>query len=220
MAIGPSYPDARNSPRYMGTPIRLNWEGWESDTYTLQQSGWEVSVAQDQRDQKMQIALKNRHTNMVGISRMMDFDYREIWDKEQYLRNIVFPIVHIAPQINILTLTQATMTRGIRIRGEINWDSFKPIDATPSIVMEEIKSLEDLIHFQPLPESKEIIVPEKNVSELLQQILKMQEPEQMKYYKRVQEEAMLARGRAREMSDLHDKKQVHAQIITLKQRAA
>jgi hypothetical protein len=129
--------------------------------------------------------------------------------------------VHIAPRIDIVTVKEARFINAVRPTNGvgINWDSFKPVDACPSVMMEEIKSLKDLIHFQPLPQAQEIIIPEKSVADLLEDILKKQEPEQMQYWKRFQEEAMLAKGRRLDIEEMPERK-VHAQIITFKQRAA
>lgn len=220
MALGPSYPNSKNFPRYMGLPIRVRWEGWTSDTYELQRNGWEVSVAQSPTENIMQIALHHRHMRLTGISSMMRFNYREIMDKHQYLEHMEpIRIVHIAPQIHVVTITQAQLADPRMSRGrQINWDRFQPVDAAPSVVMEEIKSLDDLVHFRPLPEpAQEIIIPEKSVSDLLSEILQKQEPEQMKCWQRVQEEALLAKGRPQGL-DLPEKK-VHAQIITLRHTA-
>jgi hypothetical protein len=205
----------------MGLPIKVRWEGWESDTFQLQGCGWEVSVAQDPIHQAMQIALHHRTMKLVGISSMERFNYREIWDRDAYLANVVIPIVHIAPRIDIVTVKEARFINAVRPTNGvgINWDSFKPVDACPSVMMEEIKSLKDLIHFQPLPQAQEIIIPEKSVADLLEDILKKQEPEQMQYWKRFQEEAMLAKGRRLDIEEMPERK-VHAQIITFKQRAA
>lgn len=216
MALGPSHPYGNDSPRYMGLPIRVRWEGWTSNTYELQQNGWEVSVAQVMRNdydgrQCMQIAIRSRTMKLVGLSHPIDFNYREIWNKDQYLAGIEIPIVHIAPQIHVQIITQD--------RRSLDWSKFSPVDATPSVITKSIQSLEDLIHFQPVPQSQEIIIPEKSVSDLLAEILQKQEPEQMQYWKRFQEEAMLAKGRARDIEGMPEKK-VHAQIITLRQRAA
>ncbi len=219
MAVDYTHPFYRNFPRYMGLPIRLRWEGWESNTFDLQQNGWEVSVSQSPSEQRMMLALHHRQMRLTGISPMIRFDFRTV-EIDRYLQDVEIPIIHISPQIQVITLHQHQLVQSGLPHGRgINWGNFTPVDAAPGAILEKVESIHDLIHFQPIPKTEEIIIPEKNVSELLQEILKKQEPEQKKYWKRVQEEAMLARGRARE-TELHDQKQVHAQIITLRQRAA
>jgi hypothetical protein len=62
------------------------------------------------------------------------------------------------------------------VHGNIDWN-FQAIDATPQFTTQRISRMEDLCHFAaPLVRTQRIIPPEENVPELLESILKLQQP--------------------------------------------
>jgi hypothetical protein len=64
----------------------------------------------------------------------------------------------------------------IHENGRVDW-SFNAIDATPSFTERRISRVEDLAHFAaPLVKTREIIIPQDSVPELLERILKLQQP--------------------------------------------
>jgi hypothetical protein len=55
---------------------------------------------------------------------------------------------------------------------------FVPVDARPSVTMQEQVHIDDFRIFRPLAQQSQIIVPEQNVDELLAKIHELQSPEQ------------------------------------------
>lgn len=140
------------------------WAGFESDTYRLQQQGWSISAEQDIRQCTMRLAFRHTGAAMFGVSDEIG------WQYERHLMQYGgdFPLVRVH-----------MMGREIRyhIQGSVDWN-FQPIDAMPQFVKTEIKSLEDMVHFAPaLARTKQIILPEESVPELMERILKLQQPE-------------------------------------------
>lgn len=185
--------------RILSMPVRVRWAGFESDTYSLQKSGWSISAYQDMIRQGMQIMLKHEGAQMYGMSELIDWRYTRR-GPEQWGSSL--PVIHF----NIMGRhVQINMT------GKIDWGNFKPIDAKPQWTNKSIQSLEDLVHFAPaLVRTREIILPEESVPELMDRILKLQQPGREAELKRQLQEDR------RGMVIGHEPRQkFHAQILSI-----
>jgi hypothetical protein len=58
-------------------------------------------------------------------------------------------------------------------------EAFTPVDARPSVTLEPAKHIDDFNIFRPLAKSEQIIIPDESVSDLLERIHKMQDPQQL-----------------------------------------
>jgi hypothetical protein len=97
----------------------------------------------------------------------------------------------------------------IQEHGSIEWN-FAAIDAKPCFTDRKITKLEDLAHFAaPLVRSRQIIIPEENVEELLEKILKLQQPARTD---RIREEMRHPEGR---LITSEPQQKFQAQIISL-----
>lgn len=186
-----------NEPRILSRPLRVHWAGWETNTYKLQKCGWQLSAYQDVRGSRIQLALRHSGMQIEGITEQLDYRYEQALDmrEREYVDSIVLKV-------------QAMVGETVMIHqmGEI--PVWSPIDAEPRYTERVITRLEDFAHFAgPLIRTNEIIVPEESVPELLERILKMQQPARLQ---RIKEEL---RGEHR------TEQAFHAQIISLRKTA-
>jgi hypothetical protein len=185
------------NPPLLSHPIRLHWAGWETDTHILQQCGWQISASQDQTYNRMQIAFKHKDFRVYGISEFIDFNFHAY-----HLCNSVnqYEILKYIRDLNVRC--EIGQQIYLHVQGPVN---FKPVDTLPQFTTLERNSIEDLIYFAPnLARTQEIIVPDKSVVELMEEILKKQDPARQKYFEdKVREDKFSPRQK------------VHAQIISL-----
>lgn len=149
--------------RLLSRPLKVEWAGWETNTYRLQQAGWKLSAEQDVYQNRMRLAMQHERMNLYAMSRVTDFEY------ERYAmdRSFDFPMI-----------VMQAMGREVFIQehGRIDW-GFNAIDAKPCLADRKITRIEDLAHFAaPLVRCNEVIIPEESVPELMQKILKLQQP--------------------------------------------
>lgn len=191
------------NPQYFiqSAPLKLYWNGWESDTFTLQKNGWQLSVEQDLYSQSIRIAAKCY--NLYMISDMINISYLDVTSPyRNFAKEIIVPINKVGSNITI-ELMEKTF-------------NFKPIDAEPVFYNRERKSIEDFAIFAPaLVRTNEIIVPNEDVDSLLDKLLQLQDPMLKKYYK---EEALKDR-QSNGVKTLPENKFV-AQIISMDRRLA
>lgn len=190
-------------PRILSRPIRLNWAGWETDTFRLQRAGWKLSAFQDIRGSHLQLAFQignDPYRKFQAITEAIPFRYEEMAD----LHRMRGPHADRLDDI-VLRVQQAVSEQVmIHVAGDLK-PMWGPIDAEPRYTQEKITRLEDFAHFAgPLIRTNEIIVPEESVPELLERILKLQQPGRID---RIKDEL---RGEHR------PEQRFHAQIISLR----
>lgn len=157
----------KNNKRLLSQPIRLFWNGWESDTYKLQQNGWELSVQQDLQYMRMAIAIKHKKLGMRGLSDSMGWNYLEQRETFQDPRSTPGFGCQIASNIDI------------NYTGSMSNVEFNPIDATPMWQTIERKSLDDIAHFRKIEKpNNEIFLKEASLKEIMAMALSRQEPPQ------------------------------------------
>jgi len=179
-------------------PIRLNWAGWQSDTATLQQHGWSFSAEQNIAAMQMRLAMRHERHQIFGLTAPMDYDFMGAaycWDHHSQFE---MPIQFMASR-----LTAQIM--------ENRATAFAPIDCQPMVIPERrIERIEDFAHFAPpLVRTQEIILPEEDVGDLLDRILKMQQPDRIA---RIKDKMRHEPGR---MIDAVPRQKFHAQILSI-----
>lgn len=185
---------ASGEPRILSRPLRVHWAGWETDTFQLQKRGWKLSAYQDIRGSRLQMAFEHGGAGIRGITAELPYQYERALDmrEREYVNSIVLQVQYM--------LGEQIM---VPIVGDV--PAWAAIDAEPRYTESRIVRLEDLAHFAgPLIRTNEIIVPEETVPELLERILKMQQPGRM------------ARIREELRSERRPEQKFHAQIISLK----
>lgn len=181
--------------KLVSRPLRLHWAGWETDTYRLQQGGWQLSADQDVAARRMRLMMQHSAMRMQALTDRIEFDYWQARDDWGYADRVVFPCRAIGSTVHV------------QMAGSL--PDFRAIDAAPQW-REASGSLDDLFHFAPtLVRTQEIILPDESVPELMERILKLQQPgrtDRLREELRNQEDG-------RDSTRLRQK--FHAQIISI-----
>lgn len=180
-------------------PFKIHWAGFESDTLRLQNNGWTLAV-EDRCDfalarHEVRFILKHEMLNLYAYTYVNAFEFSDLTDylvhNKDHLR---FAIQVIAKDIMYQTIPDFRM------------ESIKEIDCRPEFIHIEHKKISELSIFKTLikPDNALIIEPER-ISELLQQIVEAQAPNQKEIRERIRK------------SDARNniKQTLHAQILTI-----
>jgi hypothetical protein len=171
--------------RLMSRPVPASWAGFETDTYKLQSFGWDISAEQEPMYHTMRIAIRHDKIGMSGVSERIPWTYFQ----DPY---------HSPERLPVVPLRCVSHKVMYEIYGSPAFN-FEPVDAQPQMMAVKRGSLEEFIHFAPA-RAKGILLPEASVPDLMEQILKLQQP---------MREAEIKR------SLLERPHKVHAQIISL-----
>lgn len=185
-------------PRLLSKPVPVFWEGFESDTYRLQRAGWSFTAQQDYAHDSMRLAMRHEQMKMTGITEVTEWEFRrepEHWHlRPRPLRMMATGNVHVFRGDILGSDRDHYRVPSISRFDPAGWHA---IDCAPQIVTEEAEPLLAILHFAPL-DFKRIILPEDAVPDLMERILKLQQP--------VRDEHFLNEAR---------KTKVHAQLISL-----
>lgn len=154
----------------LSQPLRLVWNGWESNTYALQREGWELSAREDIQNMRMSIALRHNNSGMRGLTEFLPFDYFQkrgsidVYDSNP--NNYPTFGCQLANDITIQTVE----TMGTTVE-------FNPIDARP--MHYNRVHLDEIAHFRKLEKSdNEIFLKPASMDDILNMALERQEPRQ------------------------------------------
>jgi hypothetical protein len=195
-----SYHDYGYPDKYLASqPWKLHFAGWETDTYRLQQNGWQLSAVQGPMYDSMQIAFQHPEYRIRGVSnRVRHWDAREMMgfggmrDGPRYMETAA----HLASDFVTHTATVAPFS------------TFRPIDAEPQLMDTRQLMSQNMVFAPNLARTQEIIVPEHSVDDLLNMMLE----------KQADNRAELIRKRVREQGqqvDFNPRTHVHAQIVSI-----
>jgi hypothetical protein len=195
--------------RVLSEPAVVWWAGFRSDTLRLQQAGWEIAAEEDVAYNCIRLILRHQNMRLYALTNEVEYNYRALMVDPGCRSALEFNVVAAAPKFEVHRFA------GI---GPVEFENFRQIDAQPQVAQNvEIKSLDDFrIFATPLTRTEEIIVEPRTVSAMLEQIRKMQVPEQ----ERIRQKERLAARRAGESVDAGPRQQFHAQIISLAERRA
>lgn len=184
--------------KVLSRPAEVWWAGFRSDTYRLQQEGWEIAADEDVQYGRIRLILRHRDMRLYAICNELSYEYQRMHNVEGG-PPLVFRVQCAAPEINI---------RFIPSVGMMQWDQYRQIDAQPQVMQQEqIKSLDDFkIFATPLTRTEELIVEPETVAAMLEKIRQMQAPEQQ----RIRKDASRRSG-----ADAQPRQTFHAQIISL-----
>jgi len=180
----------------LSRPCEVVWAGFRSNTYLLQQKGWEIAAQEEPAFGRASLILRHRDMRLYAICAETEFDFMRNARSGFQQALPVFEVIHVANNIEVFRIDTSV-------------SSFHQIDAAPQFVNTELKSIDDFkIFATPLVRTEELIVEPADVSALLEKIKSMQSPEQ----KNIRE-----RNRRRE-NDTRPSQVFHAQIISLSDR--
>lgn len=183
-------------------PHPVFWAGFKSNTWALQQAGWEFSMQQDPAYDRIGMVMRNRQFGMragsVGIS---------YYNLENGIRdpNNLQPF-----QVNWMTNADI----GYRVMEQVNIspyiEEYRPVDARPQVVA--VRDFDDLNIFAgaPLARTQEIIIDPDDVSAMMDRILELQRPGREAHYKEMVREA----SRAGNIPQAVPRQNFHAQILS------
>lgn len=177
--------------RVLSRPCEVIWAGFRSDTFTLQQNGWELAVQQEVHYYRIGLLMRHQAMKLYALSDTAEFDFYR--GAHEHMPPPRFIVHHITPQIQV-------------VRYDATSIDYRVVDARPQMVQQQIKGIEDLgIFAVPLVRTEEIIVDPADVSAMLEQIHKMQSEGQKE---------IRARTRQRERADPIPQQIFHAQILS------
>src|SRR5579859_1850308 len=149
-------------------PCKVFMAGWSSDTYTLQQHGWEISMDQNVYHGNIRLAMRHPAMKCVAMSIVSDYEFTRRRDRLQREEWPEFRVNAFSGQIHVQ-----------HEHSQVPFKMFQPVDCTPFMDTWSIKNIEDLILFAPArAKAQEIIVDEREVADLLAEIMDKQKPKQ------------------------------------------
>jgi hypothetical protein len=185
-------------------PIPVNFAGWESDTYRLGRSGWQMAVETDPRRMIDRFMFHHKEIGLTATGFLNEpFRFMNLGRYAQ-----AGDISREDGHIEICSI--ATVGNFQFRRMDLNLSRSYRADTEPIAVDVTEGELHRLPLFAELfagrPEMQELIVEPEDVQQLLDKIVRLQAPGMRE---------IRARDRKREERE-PTTKQVHAQIITLK----
>jgi hypothetical protein len=184
--------------RVLSQPATVWWQGFRSDTYTLQRAGWEIAAEEDVCFGVIRLMLRHAEMNLYALSDDVRWNYhaRDERVPEFYVKAV------------------ANRFERIVMPSAMTFENFRQIDAAPQMCNREIVNMDDLrIFAAPLVETKELIVDPNKIGDILAQIAQAQLPEQ---------EAIRQRSALRERREgqyvahnAQPRRTFHAQVLSI-----
>jgi hypothetical protein len=186
----------------LSEPVHVHWRGWESDTRRLQSAGWQISAKEDVFRDTLQVAIRHPETEMCGVSYAAKWHYQRLREAGGWL-NLPFELQMEVMGKPIYSRELMSSVRGWSAgTGNYETGPWRAVDATPQFTMEQAKRIEDIVHFASLERQKDVIIRPESVPELMDKILKLQQPMREQHFR---EQAKEARAAAT----------VHARLISI-----
>ena len=159
-----------DGPRFLSRPLGVHWAGWETTTYRLQQSGWDLAVEHQFDRDEYCLLMHHKEMSLYAYTEVMTIE-RVMHDPSYYPERM--PVFHVRRIAKMLYSQWTDMY--------LNFSAFQQIDATPQISERKIQCVEDFNIFA-LARSKaeEVLVnrADMTVIEHLEAIKALQEPRQ------------------------------------------
>lgn len=198
-----------NQPRLLSRPVGVEWAGWRTDTFTLQQNGWEIATEYEIRHDAYRLLLRHKMMRLYAVSTSEHVEHFMSVTSPSYdpSRLPVFRICGVAPSIQSLQMPG------------IDFSAFRQIDAQPQFTTHAVQRVEDMnIFATPLTRTQEILIDKADMTviEHLEAIKKLQSPEQQ-----VIRERMVREGPTREGEEIRPSPRMHmvAQLIHIERAA-
>lgn len=204
-----------------GYPIKVNFVGFSSDTYTLQRNGWQIAAEQrhsmSYAGLEIRLILKHEGAKQYAITDMLRVDHysmlSNIKNYTQILTSSCFNIIGLSNSVNIRYETRGNNN---------NWFSnFEAVDCTPQLIKTTDYNLQDFKLFRPIPETaKEIIIDPNSVNELMNRVLELQNPKQKELRDKYRMERLREGIEAQSTTCLEESikynpaRDIHLQIVT------
>lgn len=159
----------------MSYPFKVLFAGFESDTLKLHKAGWKISAEQflsfSHHHPMVRLAFRHEGCRLTALTDdvILDRSYFGIVANEReklwsFYGGIYFNVRYVAPEIHMVSHAGPIQS---------NWQAVDPI---PQIMQTHSTNLNDIAMFKTIAvaDGVELYVPEKDVSELLEMIVKKQ----------------------------------------------
>jgi hypothetical protein len=187
-------------------PCEVHFAGFHSNTLELQKAGWMLSMEQLPHRATLRLAMRHERAGLNALS--ADISY-----------NVMAYMAQRGGYIDPRALSFEIIWMGAKAYFEIMSTrslAFHAIDAVPQWESPERIAFEDAIPFRPLnDDAPEIVVPQHSVPELMEMILKLQDPTQKEIRERRRREAFREEARRSIPESYNPAADIKAQIITL-----
>lgn len=185
----------------------VHWAGLEGDSLTMQEQGWEFSVRKDEYGMNMQFAMKHEQMGYVGVSPFFSYMEWAIYQHLDYcgLQRIFDKAVSGRERPMDMPMVQMHIAKTIYFQEARMMDAYA-IDARPACVNTmEVRDMFPFIKFN-VEARKQILVDPKNVPELMEMVLRAQDPKKAE---------ILARWRQEERTRKYKAMTAHAEIVSV-----
>jgi len=188
-------------------PVEIYFAGFKSNTYELQQSGWQLSAEQAYEKAAMRIAMKHEGARLYMLTNWCNYS---AW---QAAATATARGHYQASALPPLTVTAVFADGRVTYMETTHKWNFTPIDAMPQYADTTSYRFEDFVPFKPLNrDAPAIYVPEHTVPELLDLIMQKQDPKQQEIRERMRRESMA--NREANVFGIDPSRNIKAQIFT------
>lgn len=164
--------------RLLSQPMGVYWDGWQSDTLTLQNHGWALAIDYEPRRNQYILAMKHRAMQLHAITDALTIERRAgnyLMEPYALAHVPIFTVRAVAPSIQCVKFHGMDLSR------------FQPIDATPTYTEARIQRIEDYNCFRVVDRAQEITFDRADLTvvEHLDAIKRLQAPKQQEIRQRL-----------------------------------
>lgn len=188
-------------------PHPVFWAGFKSNTFALQQAGWEFSASQAPELDGVGLMMRHRGLGMVASTNLVPMMHFYQSGYAMHDPNAIQPF-------HVQWLTDRN-PQFQYINPPDYLEYCQPVDMKPQLMQQsEVRTLDDMNIFANvcMARTTELIVDPDDVSAMMDRILELQDPARQERFKRMVQEQKDP-GRVR--SDPMPRQQFHAQIVSI-----
>lgn len=158
-------------------PVRVQWQGWQSDTYTLRRMGWQIFVDEGvpayEYAHSIRLIIKAPDDKLLIMGEKILHPH-EIFDRNKLTMMEV--LCHGGIEMQAYRASDRIFTYE---QPKVAWESMDAALPCDGFVhFSEERDLKDLKLFNYTEKPKEIYIPLNSVDDCLNRILQLQYPEQ------------------------------------------
>jgi hypothetical protein len=189
----------------LSRPVGVRWAGWESNTFQLQQAGWELAVEYEPIYDKYRLLVHHRQGTLYGMSHANILE-RQLSDPWSERMPPAFELTGLARSLEVISEHHME---------PLPFANFIQIDATPQLTERKIHRIEDFNIFKTITTRAEEIIIEKadmTVIEHLEAIKDLQSASQAEIRDRILKD----RRRGSADQDVSPEVEIHTNIVQLR----
>lgn len=147
----------------------VHFAGFSSDTYRLQRNGWQIGTREDHIRGDITLLLNHKDYGIQAVAVSMERFYAPEWHSMhgRGVRPPEFNVIKLASDMRIRVERMSTM-----MNTHLNFDDFRLADMTPQTISVKEYEIGKLPLFAEAkkPLAEQIIVPQRDISDLLAEI--------------------------------------------------